>query len=65
MITINGKNMEYTPGMTVEALLSQEGFQSGRVVVELNRQILPKDRYSLTGLQDGDAVEVLEFVGGG
>lgn len=65
MILINGKQIEHTPDETVEALLLQEGFQLDRVVVERNKQILPKDHYSITVLHDGDTVEVLEFVGGG
>lgn len=65
MIQINGKAASYTQGLTVEAFLLQEGFKAERVVVELNKQILAKNLYTSTALQDGDCLEVLEFVGGG
>ena len=51
--------------MTVEQLLASEGYESGRIAVELNGDIVPKGRYAATELRDGDTVEVVRFVGGG
>ena len=36
-----------------------------RVAVELNREIVPRDRWSETLLKDGDRLEIVHFVGGG
>jgi len=36
-----------------------------RVAVERNREILPKASYDSTSLEEGDELEVVEFVGGG
>jgi thiamine biosynthesis protein ThiS len=36
-----------------------------RVAVELNREIVPRDRWSQTMLKDGDRLEIVQFVGGG
>lgn len=63
MITVNGKKLEFS-GAAGDLLL-REGFDTDRIVVELNREILPKEQYSDRILQDGDSLEVLEFVGGG
>ena len=38
--------------------------QLSELAVELNRAILPRDRYE-TLLQDGDRLEIVSFVGGG
>ncbi|MCP1355171.1 sulfur carrier protein ThiS [Aneurinibacillus migulanus] len=35
------------------------------VVVEINRDILQKDRHAVTELKDGDTIELVHFVGGG
>jgi sulfur carrier protein len=35
------------------------------VVVELNREILARDAYGETPVQDGDTLELVHFVGGG
>jgi thiamine biosynthesis protein ThiS len=36
-----------------------------RVAVELNRDIVPRERWPETQLKDGDRLEVVHFVGGG
>lgn len=64
-LTINGENRILTPTATLRALIDQLGMKSDRVAVELNRQIVPRDRWSETPLQDGDKLEIVHFVGGG
>ena len=64
MVTVNGEGRS-AAGMTVEQLLASEGYESGRIAVELNGDIVPKSRYAATELRDGDTVEVVRFVGGG
>jgi sulfur carrier protein len=39
--------------------------KADRVAVELNRDIVPRDRWPETNLKDGDRLEVVHFVGGG
>jgi thiamine biosynthesis protein ThiS len=36
-----------------------------RVAVELNRDLVPRDRWQATRLTDGDKLEIVHFVGGG
>jgi thiamine biosynthesis protein ThiS len=36
-----------------------------RVAVELNREIVPRDRWSRTRLKESDRLEIVHFVGGG
>jgi sulfur carrier protein len=36
-----------------------------RVAVELNRDIVPRDKWPQTNLSDGDRLEIVHFVGGG
>ncbi|MBQ8927268.1 MAG: sulfur carrier protein ThiS [Oscillospiraceae bacterium] len=64
MVKINGKEQQ-AAGLTVSALLAQEGYTPTQVAVELNEEILPKAQYAETVLRDGDAVEIVRFVGGG
>ena len=46
-------------------LLQELGIRPGRVVIELNRDVLPRDRHDVTVLKEGDKVEIVHFVGGG
>ena len=65
MVKINGEEIENINGITVAEYLSSSGYDTKRVAVELNGDILPKAQYDSTILQDGDSVEVVSFVGGG
>jgi thiamine biosynthesis protein ThiS len=50
---------------TLAALIESLSMKSDRVAVELNRDIVPRDRWPETPLQDGDRLEIVHFVGGG
>ncbi len=41
------------------------GMKPDRVAIELNREIVPRDRWPQTPLRDGDRLEIVHFVGGG
>jgi len=64
-IRLNGEDQSVADGVSVSDLLTGLGLGGRRVAVELNRDILPRDRYSTTTLAAGDVVEVVQFVGGG
>ncbi|MGH7874750.1 MAG: sulfur carrier protein ThiS [Candidatus Binatia bacterium] len=64
-IKINGEDKEIANGLNLGALLEELRIRSARVVVEHNRNIVSRDLYSATMLADGDAVEIVHFVGGG
>lgn len=64
MLKINGKDGGEFIGKTVAELLTAKGFKPERIAVELNGEILPKDKFD-TALRDGDSAEIVHFVGGG
>ncbi len=64
-VTVNGKAMELSDGMSLAGLLNSLGLSEKRVAVEHNRKILPCGDYAGTVLKDGDTLEILSFVGGG
>lgn len=64
-VRLNGKSRDVRHGLTVRALLEELGLHPGMVVVELNRDILDRDRYADVSVRDGDQVELVHFVGGG
>jgi thiamine biosynthesis protein ThiS len=66
-LVINGEERDFsspTP-TTLATLVEILGMKADRVAVELNRDIVPRDRWSETNLKDGDRLEVVHFVGGG
>lgn len=64
MVRINGNDIT-ADGKTVAEYLESENYRMERIVVEINGNIIPKSTYAETILEDGDAVEVVSFVGGG
>lgn len=64
MVTVNGEKVQAS-GQTIAEYLKNTGYNADRVVVELNLQIISKDKYSEITLKENDAVEILNFVGGG
>lgn len=65
IVQINGAQREFPEGITVEELLQQLGLQGRLVVVELNKEILVREAYSIQVLASGDQLELVHFVGGG
>jgi thiamine biosynthesis protein ThiS len=64
-IRLNGEERSFPGGTCVRDLLAILEVSTPRVAVERNREILPKASYGSTPLEDGDELEVVEFVGGG
>jgi len=64
-IEVNGKIVETSPGITLEALLGQLQSSSEGIAVAINLQVVPKARWGSRILEAGDAVEIVRAVGGG
>jgi thiamine biosynthesis protein ThiS len=62
---VNGEPRRVSAAATVADLLRELGLDPRTVVVELNRQIIRRPQLEDTALADGDAVELVHFVGGG
>jgi thiamine biosynthesis protein ThiS len=64
-LQINGEEREFQGISTLAALVETLGMKADRVAVELNREIVPRDRWGSAPLNDGDRLEIVHFVGGG
>lgn len=63
---INGEVRTFDPEVpTLAVLVETLGMKADRVAIELNRDIVPRDRWAETPLHDGDKLEMVHFVGGG
>ena len=59
-ITLNGKLREVAVATTVTRLLEELKLHQLRVAVQVNLDIIKRDRYETVELKPGDKVEVLE-----
>jgi sulfur carrier protein len=67
-LQINGEQREIekpSETLTLQSLVEILGMKPDRVAVELNHDIVPRNLWSETMLNDGDRLEVVHFVGGG
>lgn len=68
-ITVNGEEREVQPGTTlamlVEVLAGEEMRDQRGIAIERNLEIVPKSEHSATVIEEGDQIEVVQFVGGG
>jgi sulfur carrier protein len=67
-LQINGEARDFSGSpapFTLAALVETLGMKSDRVAVELNLDIVPRDRWADTQLNEGDKLEIVHFVGGG
>ena len=64
-IVLNGDRVDVAGPLSVASLLAQLGVDPRRVAVEHNLIVIKKADYDTTQIQDGDQVEIVNFVGGG
>lgn len=64
-ITLNGEQKQFEAPMNVTELVKVIELKQRLFVVELNQNIINKDQYDSTQVNDGDDVEIVCFVGGG
>jgi len=65
MITFNGERKTVPDGITVLGLLEFLKVQQERVAVELNLEIVKKDKFGTTAIKEDDNLEVVSFMQGG
>lgn len=64
-VLLNGETRDFRDGVTIHDLVVELGLTQRRIAVEVNRDILPRERYAQHRLSDGDVVEIVHFIGGG
>ena len=64
-LTLNGDTRRVPPGTTIAGLLADLGLDAAKVAVERNRVIVPRSTFAAQALNEGDQLEVVNFVGGG
>jgi thiamine biosynthesis protein ThiS len=65
MITINGERRAVEPGATLLDVVRSLGLEPERVAVELNREIVKRERWAETKVAGATEIEIVQFVGGG
>jgi thiazole synthase len=64
-VTINGETRQLETPVSVDALLTGMGLDPAKIAVERNLEIVPRSQYGQTAVEDGDRIEIVQFIGGG
>ncbi len=64
-IQLNGDPYEINDGTNLNELLNKLKIQKNKVAIEVNGEIVEKNKYPNLILNKGDKVEIVKFIGGG
>ena len=64
-VIVNGNARDVPDGLSVKDLVVHLGLSDGPVAVEINREIIPRLEHATRRVAQGDAIEIVHFVGGG
>ena len=64
-IQLNGDPYEIKDGTNLNELLNNLKIQKNKVAIEVNGEIIEKNKYPNLILNKGDKVEIVKFIGGG
>ena len=64
-IQLNGNSYEINDGTNLNELLNKLKIQKNKVAIEVNGEIVEKNKYPNLILNKGDKVEIVQFIGGG
>ena len=64
-IEVNGEPRSVAAGCTIAGMLRELGIDPERVAVERNLEVVPRSTLGEVAVGEGDAFEIVHFVGGG
>ena len=64
-LTINGEARRFDAPLSVEQLIDALELRGKRLALERNGEIVPRSRFGVQHLADGDKLEIVVAVGGG
>tara|TARA_X000000368_G_C22803462_1_gene611386 strand:- start:401 stop:601 length:201 start_codon:yes stop_codon:yes gene_type:complete len=64
-ITINGKNFYVNDNLSLYDILENNYLNSNNIVVEINQEIVSRNLWGETKVNENDKIEIITAVGGG
>jgi sulfur carrier protein len=64
-VTVNSETRQVADGVTVARLLEELKLAGKPVAVEVNLELVPRQRHAERCLAEGDRLEIVTLVGGG
>ena len=64
-IYINGKKKLVNFDCSLLDILEEFNIKSSFIAIEINKEVVPKSKYSTKKILKGDNIEILQMIGGG
>lgn len=64
-IKINGSSYVFDDNITLDSIINQLNISVNNIVAEVNGEVITKDKFNKTIIEDNTVIELVKFVGGG
>ena len=64
-ITLNGEKFTLETGSNIVNLIDKLDLNADKLAIERNLEIVPKSKFAMTIIEEGDKLELVHFIGGG
>ncbi len=64
-ISLNGTEKQYLKQTSLTEIVQQYSKTPSSIILELNGTVIQAERWKETSINEGDSIELLQFVGGG
>ena len=64
-ITLNGEKFALETGSNIVNLIDKLDLNTDKLAIERNLEIVPKSKFAMTIIEEGDKLEIVHFIGGG
>ena len=64
-ITLNGEKFTLETGSNIVNLIDKLDLDVDKLAIERNLEIIPKSKFAMTIIEEGDKLEIVHFIGGG
>ena len=64
-IKVNGKLYDFNDNITLENIINQLNISSQNIIPEVNGNVITKEKFNKTVIENNSVIELIKFVGGG
>lgn len=64
-IKVNGRLYTFDDNITLENIINQLNISSQNIIAEVNGEVITKEKFNKTVIENNSVIELIKFVGGG
>ncbi len=64
-VKVNGRLYTFDDNITLENIINQLNISSQNIIAEVNGNVITKEKFNKTVIENNSVIELIKFVGGG